>query len=133
MKKIISLCFTLISLVTFSFAQQNSIKPAKAGVTYGKNINQKDAISTQALEGKLLNNKSFTGKVKGQVTEVCKMSGCYLMLGITNSKTVTVRFKDGAFKVPSDLNGKTVVLEGTVTQKNADDLNMIADGILVVK
>lgn len=133
MKKILSLCFILVSLVAFSFAQQKETKPAKAGVTYGKNINQKDAISTQALENKLINGKSFTGKVKGQVTEVCKMSGCYLMLGMNDSKTVTVRFKDGAFKVPADLNGKIVVLEGTVTKKNADDLNMIADGILVVK
>lgn len=133
MKKLVSLCFAFFTLTTISLAQQKEIKPAAIGVSYGKNINQNNAINTQALESKLLKANSFTGKVKGEVTEVCKMSGCYLMLGLENKKTVTVRFKDGAFKVPSDLNGKTVILEGKVTKKNTDDMNMIADGILVVK
>lgn len=133
MKNILSLCFILFALTNIVFAQQKDTKPATAGVTYGKTVNQKNAISTQALENKLVKANSFTGKIKGQVTEVCKMSGCYLMLGLSNANTVTVRFKDGAFKVPADLNGKTVVLEGTVTKKKADDLNMIAEGILVVK
>lgn len=133
MKKILSLCFVLFTLTTISLAQQKDVKPATVGVNYGKNINQNNAISTQELEKKLLKTHSFTGKVKGQVTEVCKMSGCYLMLSLSNATTATVRFKDGSFKVPSDLSGKTVVLEGKATKKNADDITIVADGILVIK
>ncbi|MFD2553712.1 DUF4920 domain-containing protein [Sphingobacterium tabacisoli] len=133
MKKIVALSIALFTLTTLSFAQQKEVKPSTPGVTYGKSINQNNAISTEALQNKLLRSDTFTGKIKGEVTQVCKMSGCYLMLGLVGDNAITVRFKEGAFTVPADLNGKTVILEGKVTKKSADSINMIADGILVIK
>jgi hypothetical protein len=159
MKKLISLCACLIALTTVAFAQEN-IKPAKAGVQYGKAINNKNAISVQKLENTLKSKKEYTGKVEGEVVGVCKKKGCFLTLKREGQEEpIMVRFKDYGYFVPTDIVGKTVVLEGKAKvkelsvkqlQHNAEDagksaeeiakitqpktdINIVADGVLVVK
>lgn len=159
MKKLISLCACLISLTTVAFAQEN-IKPAKAGVQYGKAINSKNAITVNKLENTLKNKKEYTGKIEGEVVSVCKKKGCFLTLKREGQEEpIMVRFKDYGYFVPADLVGKTIVLEGKAKvkelsvkqlQHNAEDagksaeeiakitqpktdINVVADGVLVVK
>ncbi|NGM72678.1 DUF4920 domain-containing protein [Sphingobacterium sp. SGL-16] len=159
MKKLISLCACLIALTTVAFAQEN-IKPAKAGVHYGKAINNKNAISVQKLENTLKSKKEYTGKIEGEVIGVCKKKGCFLTLKREGQEEpIMVRFKDYGYFVPTDIVGKTVVLEGKAKvkelsvkqlQHNAEDagksaeeiakitqpktdINIVADGVLVVK
>ena len=159
MKKLISLCACLIALTTVAFAQEN-IKPAKAGVQYGKAINNKNAISVQKLENTLKSKKEYTGKIEGEVIGVCKKKGCFLTLKRQGQEEpIMVRFKDYGYFVPNDIIGKTVVLEGKAKvkelsvkqlQHNAEDagksaeeiakitqpktdINIVADGVLVVK
>ena len=159
MKKLISLCACLIALTTVSLAQEN-IKPAKVGVQYGKAISGKNAISVQKLEKSLKADKEFTGKIEGEVIGVCKKKGCFLTLKREGQEEpIMVRFKDYGYFVPTDIVGKTVVLEGKAKikelsvkqlQHNAEDagksaeeiakitqpktdINIVADGVLVVK
>ena len=159
MKKLISLCACLIALTTVAFAQEN-IKPAKVGVQYGKAINNKNAISVQKLENTLKSKKEYTGKIEGEVIGVCKKKGCFLTLKRQGQEEpIMVRFKDYGYFVPTDIIGKTVVLQGKAKvkelsvkqlQHNAEDagksaeeiakitqpktdINIVADGVLVVK
>lgn len=159
MKKLISLCACLIALTAVAFAQEN-IKPAKAGVQYGKAINSKNAITVNKLENTLKNKKEYTGKIEGEVVGVCKKKGCFLTLKREGQEEpIMVRFKDYGYFVPADLVGKTIVLEGKAKvkelsvkqlQHNAEDagksaeeiakitqpktdINVVADGVLVVK
>ena len=159
MKKLISLCACLIALTTVAFAQEN-IKPAKVGVQYGKAISGKNAISVQKLENTLKTKKEFSGKIEGEVIGVCKKKGCFLTLKREGqNEPIMVRFKDYGYFVPTDLVGKTVVLEGKAKvkeltvkqlQHNAEDagqsaeeiakitqpktdINIVADGVVVVK
>lgn len=159
MKKLLSLCAFIIALTTAALAQEN-IQPAKAGVKYGKAINDKKAISVQQLENTLKSKKDFKGKIEGEVIGVCKKKGCFLTLKREGEgDPIMVRFKDYGYFVPADIVGKTVVLEGNAKikelsvkqlQHNAEDagksaeeiakitqpktdINIVADGVLVVK
>lgn len=159
MKKLLSLCAFIIALTTAALAQEK-IQPAKAGVKYGKAINDKKAISVQQLENTLKSKKDFKGKIEGEVIGVCKKKGCFLTLKREGEgDPIMVRFKDYGYFVPADIVGKTVVLEGNAKikelsvkqlQHNAEDagrsaeeiakitqpktdINIVADGVLVVK
>lgn len=159
MKKLTSLFICLIACTTWAFAQQN-ITPAKAGVQYGKAITSKNAISVQNLENTLKEKKEYSGKVEGEVIGVCKKKGCFLTLKREGQNDpIMVRFTDYGYFVPADIVGKTVVLEGKAKvkelsvkqlQHNAEDagksteeiakitqpktdINIVADGVLVVK
>lgn len=159
MKKLLSLCAFVFAMTTVALAQEN-ITPAKPGVQYGKAINTKKAISVKKLEDTLKSKKEFTGKIEGEVVGVCKKKGCFLTLKREGQEDpIMVRFKDYGYFVPADIVGKTVVLEGKAKvkelsvkqlQHNAEDagksaeeiakitqpktdINIVADGVLVVK
>lgn len=159
MKKLISLCVCMVAFATITFAQQ-SIQPAAAGVTYGKAISSKDAISVINLENSLKSKSDFTGKIQGEVVSVCKKKGCFLTLKREGENDpIVVRFKDYGFFVPENLIGKTVVVQGKAKvkelsvaqlQHNAEDeqkskaeiakitkpktdISIVADGVLVIK
>ena len=139
---------------------QSSIQPAKAGVTYGKKVDKKGAISVKQLEKALEGKDSFNGKVEGEVVQVCTKKGCFLTLKREADKEpIMVRFTDYGYFVPQDLIGKTVVLEGKAKVKETTvewqkhyaedmgkskeeiakinnprkDISLVADGVLVVK
>ena len=159
MKKLITILICVIALVGMSQAQ-NAIQPAKAGVSYGKKVDQKGAISVKQLEQVLESKPSFYGKVQGEVVQVCTKKGCFLTLKRDADKEpIMVRFTDYAYFVPQDLIGKTVVLEGKAKVKETTvewqkhyaedmgkskdeiakinkarkDISLVADGVLVVK
>lgn len=159
MKKLLSIYACLLAFVTIASAQQN-ITPAKAGVTYGKAIDKKNAISVKSLESSLKKNESYAGKIEGEVVSVCKKKGCFLTLKREgDASPIMVRFTDYGYFVPEDLIGKTVVLEGKAKVKETSvewlkhyaedegkskeeiakikepkrDISVVADGVLVVK
>lgn len=159
MKKLLSLVALILAFCTIVNAQEK-ITPAKAGVQYGKAITSKNAISVQKLENNLKTKKEYSGKIEGEVIGVCKKKGCFLTLKRAGQEDpIMVRFKDYGYFVPTDIVGKTVVLEGKAKvkelsvkqlQHNAEDagksadeiakinkpktdINIVADGVIVVK
>lgn len=159
MKHLITLFVALFACFTVSQAQ-SPIAPAKAGVNYGKKINKTGAVSVQKLASSFDNNKAFNGKIEGEVIEVCKKKGCFLLLKREGEQDpIMVRFTDYAYFVPQDLVGKTVVVEGKAKVKETtvewqkhyaedrgkskeeiakinkpkQEISVVADGVLVVK
>jgi hypothetical protein len=158
MKKIILLALAL-GFGTLTYAQdQDAIKPAAPGVTYGKTITADNALNTEALNASLTKEPVYTGKVTGKVVEVCTKKGCFMKLAQNDGKTIMVQFTDYAYFMPKNIVGKTVVVEGKAEVKEttvaklqhyaADagkskeeiakikqpkrDIGIMADGILVV-
>lgn len=157
MKKLSSLLLCGFAAMQLSFAQQE-IMPANKGVQYGKKIDGTESITISELSEKLKSTDKFTGKVKGQVVEVCKKKGCFLTLKRDNGETVLVRFTDYAYFVPDDLIGKTVAIEGRAKVKETSvdwlkhyaedkgaskeeiakidkprkDISIVADGVVVL-
>lgn len=159
MKRLSIVFVAFMCVVAASYAQEN-IPAAQPGVQYGKAISKDGAISVHELEAKLVADSAYTGKVTGKVVEVCKKKGCFIRVAREGQgDPILVRFKDYGFFMPQDIVGKTVVLEGqakvkevSVAQqqhfaedagKNAEeiakitepkiDINIVADGVVVVK
>jgi hypothetical protein len=59
-------------------------------------------------------------KVRGVITEVCQMKGCWMTLDLGNGETMRVTFKDYGFFVPKDAAGREVVIEGIPSMKMTD-------------
>lgn len=153
--------FTIAALCCFVTALRAQSDPSSAqpGVQYGKAITPNDAISVQQLAASLSTDSIYTGKIEGQVVEVCKKKGCFIrMLRQGEGDPILVRFKDYGFFMPQDIVGKTVVLEGRASVREVSvaqqqhfaadagkdageiakitepkvDINIIADGVVVV-
>ncbi len=161
MKKWFTLFFSLIAGFSIAFAQQADIPSAQPGVQYGKKIDAKNALSVKELDKKLATSSDeFTGKLAGEVVQVCKKKGCFITLKREgDADPIMVRFTDYGYFMPQDIVGKTVVVEGKAKVKERSvaklqhdakdlgkseqeiaaikkpkrDISFIADGVVVVK
>lgn len=110
----------LVVMLTFllwgfsAFAQEPV--PAASGVQYGKGTSSESAISINDLHTQM-NDKAFSGKITGTVTEVCQEKGCWMKIQRENNTPMMVKFKDYGFFMPKNIVGKQVVLEGVATIK----------------
>ena len=105
-------------LATASQAQPPRV-PAEAGAVFGKKITADDAITPEQLFTIIRSkekNKEVSVKLKGLVTEVCQMEGCWIKIQSPDGNMM-VKMKDHAFGVPVILAGKTIVIEGMADEK----------------
>lgn len=107
MKKLLLLIALFVSIETMA-----QIQPATAGTTYGVATDSKAAISVENLSKSLNNKEEFKGKIKGKVLSVCQKKGCWMKLANTGGDEIMVKFEDYGFFVPSDIDGKEIVLNG---------------------
>ena len=114
MKKLLSL------IVVMSFGllvmAQSPKGPANKGMTFGESTTADGAISISNLTSTVTSEKETAVKVKGTVTDVCTMEGCWIKVQSPDGKMM-VKMKDHAFVVPLDLNGKEVIINGSASMK----------------
>ncbi len=127
MKKLL-ITLAISGLALTGYAQQNTIKTAAPGVTYGKTVTQDKAITLAALNQHLSKDTVYQGKITGEVVEVCKKKGCFMKLSQANGDPIMVRFTDYAYFMPQNIVGKKVVVEGTakVNETSVDRLRHYA-------
>lgn len=87
---------------------------------YGEALSDAKVIKASALAENLQGNESINVKVKGEIAEVCQMSGCWMTVKTNEGKTVRVTFKDYGFFVPKDAAGKQAVFEGEAIIETLD-------------
>jgi hypothetical protein len=117
-------------MVVFSCKGQDAPKEIESNpmgyISVGDNINAQNVNSNitmlekyEALKVSDTLESKFTAKVK----EVCKVKGCWMKLELSNNEEVMVRFKDYGFFMPSDLQGKNVIVNGLafVEEMSVDD------------
>ncbi len=80
--------------------------------SFGKKIDDTNAISAEQLSTTIGDKPTLSTKVTATVESVCQMKGCWMKVLTTDGQTMRVSFKDYGFFVPKDLAGKTVVFEG---------------------
>ena len=73
----------------------------------------------------------LTGKivqVKGKITEVCQMMGCWMALAdpSDSTKTIRIQVKDGDIVFPKDSAGKIATAEGVLTKQELTRDQVIA-------
>lgn len=101
-------------------------------INFGDLISEEGAESYESFLAKMAGPDSLKIKVIGKVAEVCQAKGCWMNLGsMTNdiAETAFVQFKDYAFFVPTDLTGKTVLVEGIAYREetSVEDLRHYAE------
>jgi Domain of unknown function (DUF4920) len=57
-----------------------------------------------------------TVQVKGKITEVCQMAGCWMDLVSESGQKIRIKVNDGEIVFPKDASGKSAVAEGQFTK-----------------
>lgn len=92
-------------------------KPAYEGASLGAGVKPGEALEVAAIAKKLDKQTEAPMKITGEVVEVCKKKGCWMTLKTAEGEPMRVTFKDYAFFMPLDIEGKTVVLDGLARQQ----------------
>lgn len=96
-------------------AQDVSEKQAISYSSFGKEINDSDALSAKRMAThfeSMTIGDSIDAKMIAKVDEVCQAKGCWMKVDLENGEQVMVKFKDYGFFMPKDIAGKEVVLNG---------------------
>lgn len=87
-----------------------------AEIKLGKPFTVKEPVSLATL---LAHSDDYAGKtvqVKGKITEVCQMMGCWLDLTNEDGQKIRIKVNDGEIEFPKDSAGKMAVAEGKFTK-----------------
>ncbi len=83
----------------------------------GKPLALKEATPISAINA---NPESFVGKtvqIKGKVTDVCQMMGCWMnLVDPAGGSAIRIKVKDGEIVFPKSAAGKMAVAEGKFTK-----------------
>lgn len=105
---------TVIALILLT-AHLNAQPPkgkATKGTVYGAPTTNEKAIGASELPDLLAQKDTVATKIRAKVLDVCSAKGCWLTFKINDSQEAFVKMKDYEFFVPTDLKGKTVILDG---------------------
>ncbi len=121
MKVINFIVFTILFSV-FSSGQNNInnsdsvlVQDSLSYMVYGDKINLKNTYTAVEINKKykvLKEGDSLATKFRATVRSVCKAKGCWMKLELDKGEEVMVRFKDYAFFVPKNIEGKEVIVAG---------------------
>ena len=121
MKKILFSITVLLSALTVS--AQTSTKPPQGqvsivpkGKVYGEKVDVKTAHPVGDLAKYMGTRPSITSTVSGKVAAVAK-NGETLTIKDNTGKAISVGFQKTGYKFPSDLVGKTVLIDGVISKQ----------------
>jgi hypothetical protein len=83
-----------------------------ADIKLGKPLTVKDPLPLATLLAKPADYVGKTVQVKGKITEVCQMMGCWMDLTDDSGQKIRIKVKDGEIEFPKDAAGKLAVAEG---------------------
>jgi len=83
-----------------------------AEIKLGKPLTGKEPMPLATLLAKPSDYIGKTVQVKGKITEVCQMMGCWMDLVNDEGQKVRIKVNDGEVEFPKDAAGKVAVAEG---------------------
>jgi hypothetical protein len=87
---------------------------------YGDLIEDKAVLSTSEMVSKVESEGTFSGKISGEIKEVCTKKGCWFAMELPNGQSMRVTFKDYGFFIPTNSQGFPIVMEGVATLTETD-------------
>lgn len=85
-----------------------------AGKDLGKPLTLKEPLTISKVLGTPDDYAGKTVQVKGKITEVCTMMGCWMNLVESGTtKSIRIKVNDGEIVFPKEAIGKTAIAEGT--------------------
>ena len=83
-----------------------------ADLKLGKPLTVKKPLPLATLLAKPADYAGKTVQVKGRITEVCQMMGCWMDLTNDDGQKVRIKVEDGEIEFPKNAAGKTAIAEG---------------------
>ena len=112
-KTILRISLLLIIALTVTAVQAQTGK-------YGADLSETKAIKANNLEKTMKGKEALQLKLEGEISEVCQMSGCWMIVDTGNGNEIRVTFKDYGFFVPKDAGGKKATFEGEAKMETVD-------------
>jgi len=101
---------------------------AAAELKLGKPLTVKEPVSIEKIYSE---PEKFVGKtvaVKGKITEVCQMMGCWMnLVDSASGKSIRIKVNDGEIEFPKNGAGKIAIAEGTLTKIELSKERAIAE------
>ena len=96
---------------------------------YGDLIEENVVITSAELVSKIESEGTFSGKISGEIKEVCTKKGCWFSMELPNGESMRVTFKDYGFFVPTNSQGFPIVMDGVakLTQTDVETLRHYAE------
>ncbi len=99
-----------------------------AELKLGKPLTLKEPLSVEAV---LASPDKYLGKtvqIKGRITEVCQMMGCWMnLVDPASGKMLRIKVNDGEIEFPKNGNGKHAIAEGTLVKLELSKERAIAE------
>jgi hypothetical protein len=83
-----------------------------ADLKLGKPLTLKEPLPLATVLAKPAEYVGKTVQVKGKITEVCQMMGCWMELANDEGQKLRIKVNDGEIGFPKDSAGKMAVAEG---------------------
>ncbi len=96
---------------------------------FGEEITEDGAQDISSVAGNMTGKDSMNVKLAGRVEKVCQVKGCWMTMAYGEGESMRISFRDYGFFVPKDIDGKDVVVEGTVYMEttSVEDLKHFAE------
>lgn len=86
---------------------------AGAEVRLGQPFTKAEPLTVAALLREAAAHEGGTVQVKGRITEVCQMMGCWMnLVDPASGESIRVKVNDGDIVFPKDASGRMAVAEG---------------------
>ncbi len=90
---------------------------AAAELKLGKPLTVKDPVSVEKIYAEPDKYLGKTVAVKGKITEVCQMMGCWMnLLDSSSGKMIRIKVNDGEIEFPKNGAGRMAIAEGTLVK-----------------
>jgi hypothetical protein len=83
-----------------------------AEIKLGKPLTLKEPMPVADVLAKPADYVGKTVQVKGKISEVCQMMGCWMDLTNDAGQKIRIKVEDGEIEFPKDSSGKTAIAEG---------------------
>ncbi len=96
---------------------------------FGEKINNDGSIAYGEMMSQMTGKDSLETKVRGTVSAVCQVKGCWMTIADQSGQEMRVRFKDYGFFMPKDIAGREVVFSGKAYREvtSVEDLRHYAE------
>jgi len=95
-------------------------------LTIGQPLKAKRTVALSDLAAKPNAYVGKTFRVKGQITQVCQVMGCWVMLSDGKGAMMRIQMEEGKVAFPKDAAGRQVIAEGKLAKYELSKEDAIA-------
>jgi len=125
--------FLSVLLVSINLLAQKHV-PLPHGMVFGDKPDTTDMLAASKIEAHMDKAVRVSTTLRGKVLKVTQQKGGWFELDAGNGRVIAAHFKDYRVTIPTDLQGRVVIIQGIAEKQFiADDLQHFAGDTVVGK